>query len=305
MTPNTNDNQTLSDRMLSALEGNFERRTEEVSGRYFAAEDQGKRQGVNGITYWDTLFCVEDGRLKTINAFPHWEKKAQDMLEAFVLIPEQAGLAKVDRVINGYFENRGFLHPEYKNEAIEAIYDSASRYFEVAGTLQPNTRLDNTRLIRAVMDLTPGERTRFAKFHRERMLNGIRNTQFNSEYEEETLWANLTYTLQKAGFTSKDDDFVRAVWEKSKTIPCGYLYPDYGAQQILASALVERDANGLMKFDYIRQNIPYANLSQILLTIPVREDVELTGWRASEQYPGREIYVPIVRFIDKTLGGAQ
>ena len=295
----------MKTRMVEALKGNFERRDYNAMGKYVLSESERKRYGNKGteshnICYWEDLFIPDkDGKLEKKMGFFHAFDDQQAVLEAFVLIPEEQGLAKVERVVDGtYWEKSGFLRPEYEEEAIEAIQDSASKYFE------DSTDIYHKRFVmKAAIELIPEHLEAFREKYRERILNGLMNVELKKEDREiEALWANITHTVSRLGFSSKDPDFVKAVWEKSKTIPYGYLYGGYGAQVILAEELLNKDPNGLLEFDYIRKGLIHANLPVILSTIPVRKDnVEMQEWRKRRGYPGEETYSPIVDFMNRTI----
>jgi hypothetical protein len=296
----------MKTRMNKALNGNFKRRKDEVTGRYILSESEKKdirnyRETESRERYlWENLYVPNgEGGLKKEIGFFHSFDNQQGILEAFVLIPEEQGLVKVERVVNGsYYENSGFLQPEYKKEAIEAIQDSASRHFE-----DSTDKFQKKYVMDAAIALIPEDLGVFKDKYRQRMLNGLMSTEFDRVPEIEVLWANLTYTLSKLGFSSKDPDFVKTIWEKSKTIPYGYLYGGYGAQVTLAQELLNKDPNGLMEFEYIRNGLVHSKLPNILSTIPVRKDnVEMEEWRKRRRYPGKEIYAPIVDFMNKTIG---
>ena len=296
----------MKTQMSEALKGNFEKRYDEVTGKYVLSESDkemhiGKETETRYRCYWGDLFVPDrDGKLEKKIGFAHYSDDQQAVLEAFVLIPEEQGLARVERVVNGwYYEHSGFLRPEYETEAIEAIQDSASKYFE------DSTDIYHKRFVMdAAIELIPEHLEAFREKYRERVLNGLMSVELKKEDRDiEALWANITYTVSKLGFSSKDPDFVKTVWEKSKTIPYGYLYGGYGAQVILAEELLNKDPNGLMELDYIKNGIVHTSLPNILSTIPVRKDnVEMQDWRKRRGYPREEIYGPIVDFMNRTIG---
>jgi len=305
MAEETYSKEDMIPRMREALKGNFTRRDDKVTGRYVLSESERERYGARKETetrsryLWEDLFVPEGaGGLKKKIGFFHSFDNQQGALEAFVLIPEEQGLARVERVVNGhYYENSGFLQPEYQEEAVKAIQDVASQHFAESGDIFQKRYVTDV-----VGALIPKDLKAFREEYRERMLQGLGNTDFDRNAEIEVLWANVTNGLCNLGFNSREPDFVKSVWEKSKTIPYGYLEGSYGAQVILAQALMQRDPKGMVEFDYVRNNLPTANLSHILATLPVRKtDVEMRPWQIQRGYPGKEVYEPIVDFMDKTL----
>ncbi len=305
----TNETKSISkdrlvERMNEALSGKFTRRTDKVTGRLVLHEWEKRKYSDKQIKstdryLWNSLYAPSrSGELEKKIYFPKHIAEQQGMLEAFVLIPEEYGVAEVERVQSGYFgEDFGFLEPRYQREAIEAIQETLSSYFE------GQTNIFQKRFILdAAKALIPSNLGVFKEQYRKRMLNGLANTEFNREPEIEVLWANVTYGLARLGFKPEEDDFVKGIWEKSKTIPYGYLEGKYGAQEFIASAVMKKDPKGIVEFEYIRGSLPYCSLSHILSTIPVRKhNVEMRHWQIDRGYPGKEIHEPIVDFLDKTL----
>jgi len=306
MDDKSNDNQNNPEiryKMLEALSGNFTRRNDEVTGRsvlltYRKERPYSEETRTASKFSWSTLYAPdEEGDLRTKISFDPYSKTQGGILEAFVLIPEEQGLVELDRVAGSYYNELGFLHPNYQEEGVKLIQDVASQHFEECGDI-----FQKRYLIDIVRTLIPKDLKIFREEYRERMLQGLKNTEFNNDSEIEVLWANVTDGLCKLGFNSHESDFVSAIWDKSKTIPYGYLEGLYGAQTVLAGALLDRDAKGLMEFDYIRNSLHYANLSSILSTLPVRNtDVQMRRWQLVRGYPNKKVYEPIVNFMDGVL----
>ena len=218
------------------------------------------------------------------------------VLEAMVLIPEDAGQAKVRRIYWASAAAAGFLTPEYTEEAVSSLIDAYSRKFADSGEI-----FEKSWMFQPVSCILPNEMQRFAQ-HRDRIIAGLKSAYFN---EESGLKQNAAALDNLAGVTrsmginhSTDKEFIQAFWKKAMENPNGYL--GVGAWKAGAEYLMEKNPQMVSEFEMLRRGVAEHPLSHLLWAIPVNQKAEDREKQRRGNLP-TEVYAPIFDAVEKTI----
>jgi hypothetical protein len=282
--------QDLKQQIFEALKGTakFPKRKYEVEGKY--GDDR------------STL--PEETKSWTVTRYDHhftegykWGQSfKRNELEALVLIPEDFGLAKVERVYNSSGAVGGFYTPQYAEEALQAIIDAYSRVFAEEGEI-----FKKSWWFHPISTMLPDEMKRFAQ-HRDRIIAGIKNAYFDKKKgykNNDAALDNLAGVTKKMGINhATDQEFMKVFWDKIKENPNGFV--GTGAWGAVAEYIMENNPQMVIEFDGLRRGIAEHSLPEMLWVIPVNQEAETDEIKRRGNLPA-EVYVPILKAVEKTI----
>ena len=222
-------------------------------------------------------------------------------LEALVLIPEDEGvITKLQRVYHSGGAVGGFYTPTYKEEGIEAIFGAFMK------KISESKDIYEYRWITIVLEtVLPNEIYRLLNIlGQEAMAEGVKNFKWkdSSPGDQEGCFGAGIARLTKIGFTGiVNTELLKAIWEKAKTSPSGYL--DDLAWTFIIRYLMEVNPEIATCCKYIRRSIPNYSLGKCLRCFPTsKADINPRDQR-QVCVPSKEDQKIVLDLVEKAING--
>lgn len=220
-------------------------------------------------------------------------------LEALVLIPEHRGVARVERAYNGDAAVYGFYTPEYTEVCIEAMLDAMMQYLSESKDVY---KFQWTLLL---LHKLLGKRN-FSKIalpkYRELIAEGINSMEWKDKApreQEEKLNSAFWYILH-AKITGKDNPyFLKAIWEKAKTSPSGYM--DDLVWEFIGEYLMETAPEITICCNFMKNYIVNLSLKNVLGLVPTNRAGVFREDTRTQYFPSDEERTLILDLIDKAI----